>query len=98
MANWKYTLELRDVWTKPEKDPQFTYKNLAEEIAKRIKLLPCYSTDSKLRDICTEFEYFDDEGDADDFDFLMSDLYDLGDEDIEPRSKWPRNAKCWIKT
>ena len=63
MARWKYTLDLEDVWGKA-KLGDISYKELAEEVAKRIKLLPCYSTDSKLRDICTEFEYFDDEGDA----------------------------------
>ena len=98
MANWKNTLDLKDVWQKPEKDCTFTYKNLAEEIVKRIKSLPCYAVESRLQNICTEFEYFDDEGDADDLDFLMNDLYDWADEEAEPKGKWPANRKCWINT
>lgn len=88
MTRWKFTLDLENVWRKPEESVGFTYKHLAEEIAKQIKALPCYATDTKLQDICTEFEYFDDEGDADELDFIMSDLYDWGDDE----------HKCWIKT
>ena len=97
MARWKYTLDLKDVWKKA-KNEEISCKELADEIAKRIKNLPCYETDSKLQDICTEFEFFDEEGEADELDFIMSDLYDWGDEETNPKGRWPRNAKCWIKT
>lgn len=93
MARWKYELDLRDVWTKPETAPGFTYKDLAEEVVKRIKKLSCYFSDAKLQNICMEFEYFDEEGDADDFDFLMGDLYDWGDGKNAEGSN-----RCWIKT
>ena len=97
MANWKYTLNIKDVWGKAQIG-DISYKELAEEIVKRIKALPCYETDFRLQDICTEFEYFDDEGEADEIDFLMNDLYDWGDAEVDPKGKWPANKKCWIAT
>lgn len=102
MSNWKYTLDLHDIWEKLDQDNKkhISLEEGAMLIAKKMSELNIkgeFKEDWEL--LIQEFKNFDSD-DVDDFDYLMSNLYDLGDEDVTTiiSHNGLRNKLCWIKT
>ena len=93
MANWKYSINIRDAWRKAQ-DDEITNKELADEIVKALLKLHCH--DEELLGIIDEFNDLDEESDNDDFNPIMEALYDWGDTEIPPYSQWLPNKMCWI--
>ena len=98
MANWRFRLELKDVWEKADKR-EITPQELSIEVAKRILEMPC-NKDIHLRKIAKEFKDIATDKDLtfDDFDITYNKLCDWGDQEIKPFGKWPPNKMCWINT
>lgn len=99
MANWQRRLDIRDVWDKAGKE--MTVQELAAVIAKRLKALNPFGDediDNQRDEMVEGFQSFSDdkEGTKDEFDSLMSELYDWGD--IALDSAWPPKKVCWIAT
>jgi len=94
MANWKYTLDIKDIWAKLEND-ELTPHEGAKLISAKLNELysemegnvESYITDA-LSDIACDFEYMDEYATVDDFDWLMDDLYTWAD---------PGHL-CWVMT
>ena len=93
MANWKYKLKLVDLKDEFEAD-KIPLDELCKKIASRIEELPCYKIDTTLQEIVMQFE--DEIADTNDFDNILEQLYDWGDEEVKPYGKWPANKQCWI--
>ena len=96
MGKWQNKLELKDLW-KAREEKKISVSELAREIAKRIRTLPCYDDyDLELEDISTEFETID--NNVDDFDNVLERLYDWADTPLPtPRGEWQRRL-CWVST
>lgn len=94
MANWKYTLDFRDFWNDYDNGKK-TISEMGILVAKRIKkrFFPLF--ENELEILVDNFENIEE---VEDFNYCMGELYDWADEEIKPYGKWPRNAKCWIKT
>ena len=99
MSNWKYKLDISNVW-KDLNDKKVSYTEGAKIIAKRIRLLDVkgdYKDD--FEELAEGFEIFDSD-DVGEFDSLMEQLYDLGDTNV-PFTKGYSGIPsklCWIKT
>ena len=92
MANWKNKLIVSDFW-----EDDFDPKRHSRKIVSAIKTqLPEYV--DELQGIIDDFELLDEYSTVDDFDYVLADLYDWGDQEVRPFGKWPRNAMCWIET
>jgi hypothetical protein len=92
-------LNLGDVWHRPFGD-EWTVEQLAQELAKRIRRLPCFRKAHRLHDWAYSFEEIADEFDCvtetDEFDYWMQELYDLGDVKLD--NDWNGKKLCWIDT
>ena len=96
MSNWKFNLNLKDVWDRPN---EMTIQDLGKIISERLeklaeKLPETYK--EKALDIAADFKSVDE--DAEEFDNYMSDLYDLGDTIIGDVNAWPPHKLIWIAT
>ncbi len=104
MANWTRKLDLKDVWHTDGEDPSHPspaeLAKLAGIIAARLKAIRPYDDAdvNEERDMLVErFEELSrSQPDADDFDDVMSDLYDWGDLPLD--NKWAGKKVCWIST
>jgi len=107
MANWKYTLSLKDFYHSDD----LSINKKAEMVAERIeKTFPKnwfdFDSDSykeEINEILDDFRWLSVDGDmrendTDEFDNIMEDLYDWADQEVEPYRKWPPNKMCWIET
>jgi len=97
MANWKYKLDLKDIWGKYDTG-EMTVNEIGVEIANRIKKLPCYNDDDyffELDDIATAFECVDN---VEEFDYAMENLYNWGDIEWKPSKTIMKFKLCWIAT
>lgn len=83
MANWKYELNLKDLWDKFDSD-KLTSHQVGLQVSKRIKTLSCYKKYSELEEMANEFERVTNTGQ---FDTVLCRLYD-----------WADSVKCWIVT
>lgn len=103
MANWTYTLDLKDEWGKSKRDEIPIYE-LARIISEKLKVMKEKAPEKHLRwfslleEIIEEFESFAEakEEDRDLFDNMMGNLYDWGD--LVIRDGWPQGKMCWIET
>ena len=99
MTNWVTTLNLADVYHEGHPIPE-----LSGIVAKRLKAIRIPNEDEYLtsqRDnIVSEFELLaaDATSDAEDFDSIMSDLYDWADTPLDNASMFERKKLCWVKT
>lgn len=85
MANWKYELDLQEVFKNDDLSP----KESLEIIIKKCKELNQKINDSTLESIIDDFETLQsDEVTMDEIDYYLHDLYDWGD----------HYHTCWIKT
>jgi hypothetical protein len=98
MANWQRTLRLKDVWTRSDDDP---IQDLARTVAERLRALTPFGDhdlDEERLDIAAAFEDLanDENTDEDDFDRVMSWLYDWADISLD--GNWNGRKVCWVET
>ena len=95
MANWKYTLNVKEEW-KATKASDMTIQAFAAFAAGRIKRLPPWPEDDDLFGIAGELEAIarDPEPDVAHFDSVWNSLYDWADQVV---GGW-NDKMCWIKT
>lgn len=95
MANWKYKLKAKDLW-ESYKGNHITASELGKLLAQRIREAAFYQEyKNQLEEIIDNFENVDD---IEDFDYVLNELYDWADQEVEPLGQWPRNAMCWVET
>jgi len=105
MANWKFKLDLKDVWKKLE-SKEISIADGGRVIEERIqsliseinpndneKIEEIFALD-ELLDIATDMAFVED---VEDFDYQMERLYDWGDMKLS-NEKWPEDKMCWIAT
>lgn len=104
MANWKYKLDISDVWTNDE-PIEVKGKQIADKILATFPNdwfdFESDDYDEELDDIVDRFENitgYDDVRPVDEFDDVMAQLYDWADSEVPPFGEWPRNAMCWVST
>ena len=78
MANWKKKLVLRDLSEKHDNE-EMTASQVGKEVSKR--LAEIYPENERNPDIHCFINRFDDVKDEDEFDDIMTELYDWGDAD-----------------
>lgn len=102
MADWQRKINLNPEWSQC-KAGEITLQECARSIAVKLRELAPFSPDPRdinfNRDLlATSFEDIANEQDPDrdEFDGLMTDLYDWGDTALD--SKWNGKKVCWIET
>ena len=95
MANWKYTLNVKNEW-QATKAGDMTLQAFTAFVAGRIKEMPPYDNDAELEDIVTELESIaeDSEANVEWFDHVWNNLYNWADQTV---GVW-NDKMCWIKT
>lgn len=98
MANWQRKLRLQPEWGQRQ-DNEITAHQLAAAIARKLRALRPFhdeSIDDERDEIADEFDAFsrDAEADVDDFDDVMTRLYDWGD--IRLDDNWNGKKVCWV--
>jgi len=97
MANWRYELNIKDIWKKLESD-EIDVKEAGKRIAKVIKESSFFEKerDNDLEIIALDFEYSVD--DVETFDSIMESLYNWGDQDLPTQVGMMQRKICWINT
>jgi hypothetical protein len=99
MANWQHRLELRDLWEKYRKG-QITPIDEGKEVAKRLRnLIPKLPTQFQdgAEEIAIRFD--GDIENIEDFDNVLSDLYDLADTALPtPSGEYMPRKLMWVAT
>lgn len=101
MADWQRTLHIEEEWNEA-KDDKIDIWTLAKTVADKLRKLapfPGFDDINDERDsIADELEGFaeDPDGDKDDFDCIMTRLYDWADTPLD--SNWNGKKVCWVKT
>jgi hypothetical protein len=100
MADWQRHIYLNPEWEQA-REREIEPQRLAAAIAERINALLPFSDpyiEHKRLELAEDFESAatDSELDFDDVDYLMVELYDWGD--IEIDGKWNGKKVCWIDT
>jgi len=102
MANWQRKILLNPEWSQAQ-DNEITVQALAASIAKKLRAVSNFTgSNADLNDtrdeIADEFEWLseDDSAGRDDFDCLMSSLYDWGDQKLD--ENWNGKKVCWVDT
>lgn len=100
MADWQRRIRLNLEWEQA-KEGEISTQELAAAISKRLKALTPFKDEyveqSRL-DLVDEFESAAEDADltVDNFDYLMSELYDWGDMRLD--DTWNGKKVCWIDT
>ena len=96
MSKWVNRLDLKDLW-KAEDEGKLTIQQVAKQVARRIRKMHCYKKyEEELEDIAISFEICSD--DVEEFDSILSDLYDWADTPLfTPRGQMQRKM-CWVAT
>lgn len=105
MSNWKYTLDIKDVW----QDTKIPIKEKGKIIASLIKHTFPKSWlnwdsddyDEDLDDIVEALDNitgYDGVSPVEEFNEWMAELYNYGDQEVAPFRQWPTNKMAWIKT
>jgi phosphodiesterase/alkaline phosphatase D-like protein len=95
VSKWTNKLDLKDLWKQREEE-KIDIETLGKEVAKRIRLLPCYEKEiDTLEEIVERFESISD-NDVEEFDSILADLYDWGDTPLD--NNWNGRKMCWIGT
>ena len=112
MSDWQRKLNIKDAWD-ASANGDMSSQELAGVIAKRLRKLKPFVgdridndlaeyLDNKRDEIAEEFEAIAEDSDSDtkDFDYVMDELYDWGDEMIGDGSVgFSRTKKaCWVAT
>ena len=108
MAQWANTLDITDAWAKAyEREiapPEFCrlVANKLKDMAFKAKYAYMCDRRDELADAFMDFyeEYKDDPdaADYDDVDYLLTDLYDWGDEVVDSSGGFFNTVKtCWVK-
>lgn len=100
MSKWKYKLEVKDLWEEI-KDNKITIQELSKQMSKRIKLSRFYKKhEDDLEPIVNAFEDLSEDKNAsvDEFDDILSELYDWGDQELPTSPGKMQNKMCWINT
>lgn len=96
MSNWVNRLDLKDLW-KAKDENKLTIQELAKEVAKRIKNKYFYDRyKDELEDIVINFETCSD--DVEEFDSILSDLYDWADTPLATPIGQMQRKMCWVAT
>jgi hypothetical protein len=99
MANWKYTLNVKNEW-EATKAGDMTLQAFAAFVVKKLDRLGI-KDDEELLGIVDELSDIaqDEEADVEWFDNVWSSLYDWADQSVGQSavSIWP-DKMCWIKT
>jgi hypothetical protein len=96
MANWRYHLEISDVWEKLS-EGEIAPNEFGKVVAQRLRELQVDSME--LDEIIESFEALSEEDDDDDVNCCMFDLYEWGDSVIGTTKKgFMENRMCWIET
>lgn len=95
MSKWQRQLSLKDVW--PTRDVALIAKTIADRLG-RIEPLGEPHIDWQREDLAEQFADIatDSSPDIEEFNCLMSDLYDWADTKID--GQWNGKAVCWIAT
>lgn len=96
MAKWVYRLNVNDLWDKHNAGKLNT-REVAKEVAKRIRLLPCYEKyQEDLEEIVLDFINCEDNIFA--FDEILSRLYDWADMPLPTPKGEMQRKMCWVST
>lgn len=96
MANWKYRLNLKDLWESREAE-EISLKEMGMRITERIKKLPCYKKyEDELEDIAMNFKCINE--DVEEFDGALEKLYDWADCPLVTRRGEMQRKLCWVAT
>ena len=90
MANWQYTLDIKDEYKEARAETLQPHE-MAHRIATKIRALPVHS----IYDIINQFEALSEGATFDDTDEIMEQLYDWGNQWVGPGRA---DKKCWIST
>jgi hypothetical protein len=100
MTIWQRTLNIKDLWEQREAE-EISVEQLAHGIGARLKALApfdgehAYLNDTK-DDLAEQFEEFSGD-EVEDFDWIMSELYDWADIQIGGKF-FDAKKVCWVKT
>jgi len=105
MANWKYSVDIRNIWQDEEMFIGEKGKAVAAELR---RVFPSSWLDWKSENYDEELDHivqafenitgYDDMSPVDEFDGWMSVLYDYGDAEVAPFGQMPPNKMAWIAT
>ena len=109
MANWQHRIELKDLHEKYE-DGEITIQEVAKQLKSRLEIL--YGAINKrrylakdiylemLKTITTDFEALseDENASVDNYDDVLSSLYDFGDIKLDNKDIFHEARLCWINT
>lgn len=96
MADWQYTLNLKDLWDKYSDNPSPPYPEEGRIIAGRIRNAPFFGEfEDALEEITYLFKDVDSRGD---FDSACEELWDWGDIPLPTLPGKMQRKNCWIKT
>lgn len=103
MARWRHRLDFRPFWNDDSLIIQEKAKRASEAIEKTFPLYLTPENEDFDMDLDMINDYFkgvaeDPLANADDFDEVIEQLYDWGDQEVKPFGEWPRNKMCWIAT
>lgn len=84
MANWKYNIDISDIF-----NSTMSPRTKAQKVAERLKKL-------NIRGLGGIIERFKNAYTVEDFDSALDKLYDWGDCEIQPYGQWPPNKQAWI--
>ena len=95
MANWKYKISVKNEHDAYRAE-RMTIQEVAKSLSRKLRFLPCYQYDEKLQEIASWL--ISDVENVDDYDRLLEELYDWGDQEIPPLHQWTPNKMCWIES
>ena len=105
MANWKYKLNIKNIWQNEDMEIEDKGKAIAAKIKQTFPASwfdwESDKHDEELEQITEAFENitgYDDVSPVNEFDDWMSSLYDYGDAEVAPFGQWPPNKMAWIAT
>lgn len=100
MAKWERKLDLAPEWQQAE-DHEIAVQQLATVVAKRLEALQPFvgeneSLEREKQVLVEEFQDLseDEDADTDDFDILLTALYDWADTSLD--DNWNGRKACWI--
>jgi uncharacterized protein YaeQ len=106
MADWKYKLDISDIWNKIDDDDNESIIEAGKQIAKRIRESEFFVEQVELESMAYDFENCP--VDQESFNECMAQLYDWGDMNLDTQKIYELLAKsergklqkkmCWIKT
>ena len=78
---WKHKVDLAADW-KAARCGEISPQELGKRVARKLTVLPEYPNNTHLFDIVCDFESLHEKATFDDFDIVLEDLYDWGDQRV----------------